>query len=203
MSPLEDRVLVARALAGDRGAFRDLIDRHAVRVHRLCYCLLRHHQDAEDAAQEAFLRAYRALSRVNPDLSFAHWLLKIAANHCRDRLRRRRRDLPIVDVRRWPEPAAPEPSASPPAADTRALLKQVERAVAHLQPDYREVFYLYHREGRSYAEMAAILGRPIGTIKTQLHRARRRVCDLVERPSGRTPDDGAAVYREIGREPRL
>jgi len=199
MSALEDRVLVARVLAGDRGAFRDLIDRHAARVHRLCYGLLHHHQDAEDAAQETFLRAYRALRRLDPDLSFANWLLKIATNHCRDRLRRRRRDLPVVDAARWPEPAAPPPAPSPTAGDTAALLRQVERAVAALQPGYREVFHLYHREGRSYAEMAAILGRPLGTIKTQLCRARRRVCDLVARGRLQAADDDAPVSQEIGR----
>ena len=80
MSPPEDRVLVARVLAGDRGGFRELIGRYAPRVHRLCHCLLRHEHDAEDATQETFLRAYRALARFDPERSFANWVLKIATN---------------------------------------------------------------------------------------------------------------------------
>ena len=193
----EDRVLVARVLAGDREGFRDLIDRYALRVHRLCFCLLRHEHDAEDAAQETFLLAYRALARFDPDRSFANWVLKIATNHCRDRLRRRRREMPIVDAGGRPEPAPPDPARNEPADEPAVLLRQVHRAVAALPPDYREVFHLYHRDGRSYAEMAAILGRPVGTIKTQLHRARRRVCRLVEHsgPAG----DGAAMDQEARR----
>ena len=180
MRDLEDASLVERTLAGEREAFALLLERHAERVYSLCYALLRHPQDAEDACQETFLRAYRALGRFDRRYGFAGWLLKIAANHCRDRLRRRRR-LPGLERLNGRGESIASPPADPARHRRDALLNAVRRALDLLPPVYREVFHLYHREGLSYAEMAEVLGRPVGTIKTQLHRARRRLCELVRR----------------------
>jgi len=179
MGQPEDAALVAQVLSGDRAAFGPLVDRYGTRVHRLCYALLRHREDAEDAAQETFLRAYRALERFDPQGSFMNWALKIATNVCRDRLRRRRHEGRAVPVAGAAEPVAADPPDPP--TDPAALLARVDAAVAGLPHDYREVFHLHHREGLSVAAMAEVLDRPIGTIKTQLHRARRLLCDLVRK----------------------
>jgi len=179
MTEPEDHELVARVVAGDRGAFRPLVDRHGSRVFGLCLALLRHRQDAEDAAQDAFLKAFRAIHRFDPRFPFPAWMLKIATNVCRDRMRRRRREPVPLEAAGMAEPAAaPAEEADPREADR--LLCLVGQAVEALEPDYRAVFHLYHREQRSYADIAVILDRPMGTVKTQLHRARRRVCSLVE-----------------------
>ena len=195
MDPPRDDALVERVLAGDRGAFRRLVERHAAAVHRICYGLLGHHQDAEDAAQDTFLRAYRALERFDARFSFRNWLLKIATNLCRDRLRRRRWQLSLAEYRPWSEPQAPAED-EPRFPTSGDLLHRVERAVAELPLVYREVFILYHQEGRSCAEISELLDRPVGTVKTQLHRARRRVCESVERMAEPREQEGTAFRSE-------
>jgi RNA polymerase sigma-70 factor (ECF subfamily) len=185
MAQTEDRDLVARVLAGEREAFRGLVDRYAPRVHRLCFALLRQREDAEDAAQEAFLRAYRALGRFDPTYDFPPWLLTIATNLCRDRLRRRRHEAAGLDADRMEECAVLVERPTEPSRDRARLLAGIDRALGRLNADHRAAFLLYHRERMSYAEIAAVLGRPVGTVRAHLHRARRRLGDLLqsEQPS--------------------
>ncbi len=185
-TPSEEAALALRASRGDRRAFGCLVDRHKRSVHALCLRFLRHPEDARDAAQEAFVRAYAALGTYDPALPFAAWLLRIARNHCLDLARRRGVRPPLVSL----ESAAGDgprdlpDRRSPPPEDAIAARQEAERLeaeVAALPERYREVIHLFHAEHLSYREIAATLDVPLGTVMTWLHRARAQLRDALSR----------------------
>jgi RNA polymerase sigma-70 factor (ECF subfamily) len=178
-SPLTgDAALARSASRGDRKAFGSLVDLHKRAVFGLCVRLLRDPEEARDAAQEAFARAYAGIDGYDPGQPFAPWVLRIARNHCLDVLRRRLPEAQRVELDAEPEGGAPREVADPAAAQgdeviaRRQLAGALERAVAALPPNYREVVHLFHVEHLSYKEIAATLEVPIGTVMTWLHRAR-------------------------------
>lgn len=163
---MDDRTLVEALRRGDPQAPRLLIERYQGVVFGLCMRMLRHRHDAEDVAQESFLRALRGVRGFDGERPLRPWLLGIAANRCRTALSRRAR-------RPAPTEAAEECVDHRPAvADPDDLATELEAAVARLRHDYRMVFVLYHEQGLPYDEIALALDRPVGTIKTWLHRAR-------------------------------
>lgn len=172
--PPDDRDLIAALKAGEPDAPRQLIDRFGAIVFSLCLRMLRHRQDAEDVMQESFLRALRGMRGFRDDRAFRPWLLGIAANRCRTalgkRARRRTFNAEIVD--------RPDPRR---AGDTDDLAAEINRALDQLRPEYRLVFILYHEQGLLYEEIGAALERPIGTIKTWLHRARAELAETLTR----------------------
>lgn len=181
--PISPDAAFARAAArGDKLAFGRLVDLHKRAVFGLCVRLLRDGEEAKDAAQETFVRAYGAVSTFDPTQPFAPWLLRIARNHCLDLLRRRVPAAAQVQLDAEPEDGSPArelADAETPAADlvleaaqTRVAL---EAAVAQLPANYREVIHLFHVEHLSYKEIASTLDVPIGTVMTWLHRARGRL----------------------------
>lgn len=184
--PSPDAALARAAARGDRAAFSSLVDLHKRSVFGLCVRLLRDQEEARDAAQETFVRAFGAVGTYDATQPFAPWLLRIARNHCLDLLRRR---LPAsAQVRLDAEPDEDAPprelaDAETPAAD--ALLERaqtrvaLEAAVAALPSNYREVVHLFHVEHLSYKEIASTLDVPIGTVMTWLHRARGRLRDAL------------------------
>ena len=186
--PTSPEVTWARAAArGDRLAFGRLVDLHKRTVFGLCVRLLRDGEEARDAAQETFVRAYAAISTYDAGQPFAPWILRIARNHCLDTLRRRAPqgsqveldraatdDAPATELADEREPAA---DAQLERAETRAAL---EAAVAGLPENYREVIHLFHVEHLSYKEIAVTLDVPIGTVMTWLHRARGKLREALE-----------------------
>jgi len=177
-----DAAFVRAAARGDKQAFGRLVDLHKRAVFGLCVRLLRDGEEARDAAQEAFVRAYGAVATYDPTQPFAPWLLRIARNHCLDLLRRRIPAAAQVRLDAEPEEGAPArelADTEAPAADTlleRAETRTVlEAAVAGLPPNYREVVHLFHVEQLSYKEIAVTLDVPIGTVMTWLHRARSKL----------------------------
>ena len=179
---MNEAAWVRQAVNGDMAAFRRLVETHHRRVYRLAYGLLQHHQDAEDATQEAFLRAYRALGGFDTSRPLANWLLTITANCCKSMLRRRsRRPMPVDGV----EQLEARPDPLPPTE----LTAEVSRAVSRLRAEYRAVFLMYHDHGLSYADIARAIRRPEGTVKTWLHRARAEVMTELAR-RGMVPTDG-------------
>jgi RNA polymerase sigma-70 factor (ECF subfamily) len=180
--PVELR-LVRDAARGDRAAFARLVDLHQRVVHGLCLRLLSDREEARDAAQETFVRAWGGLATYDPVNPFAPWLLRIARNHCIDVLRRRlpaARRVELDASQREgaePRPELPDPTTRP--ADEQLVgaeqASAVAVAVAALPPKYREVVHLFHVEHMSYKDIAATLEVPIGTVMTWLHRARARL----------------------------
>ncbi len=195
-----DEHLVSLSKDGNLDAFNSLVDRYQSLVFTLCYRQLGERTAAEDAAQETFLSAYRALPQFQGG-SFRSWLLRIALNHCRDELRRRLRRVPTrpFDTGR-PDDVAIEPqdpAADPAAAfEARALGPALERALAGLPPDQREVILLADVHGLQYEEIAAATGVSLGTVKSRLSRGRDRLRRILARHpelfprSGRLPDGG-------------
>ncbi len=169
------------AARGDRQAFGHLVDLHKRAVYGLCLRLLRHPEEARDAAQESFARAYAGLAGYDPSQPFAPWLLRIARNHCLDQLRRRVPEAHTVELDAVPE-EGPRPELADPAAprgddviERRELARALEAAVAALPPNYREAVHLFHVEHLSYKQIAETMDVPMGTVMTWLHRARARL----------------------------
>jgi RNA polymerase sigma-70 factor (ECF subfamily) len=173
---MTDAMLVRAVLAGDGDAFATLVDRHARACLRFAARMLGSEQDAEDAAQETFVRAYRALDRYDERMSFRTWVMSILINRCRTAmLHRRRRSARVV----LDEQAVGEASVDSDASDA-ALRDAIERALAQLDPDQREAFLLKHVESLSYEEMSAATGVGVSALKMRVRRACERLQVLLE-----------------------
>ena len=158
--------LVNHCLKGDQSAMLELVDRYKQRVFALCFRMLGHRQDAEDAAQETFVRLLRNLSKWDQDRDFEPWLFTIAANRCRTSLAARKRRPPPQSL------VAPIADRAPSTAGARQLGEEVDLALLRLRMEYRQAFMLFHDQELSYEEIAAALDRPLGTVNTWIHRAR-------------------------------
>jgi RNA polymerase sigma-70 factor (ECF subfamily) len=163
------RQLIRHCLAGDQKAMIDLVDRFRGQVFGLCYRMLGHREDAEDAAQETFVRALRNLRSWDSERDFEPWLLAIAGNRCRTALSRRMRKPPARSL------TEPVPDRVPDMQAARQLAEEVALALGTLREQYRHAFVLFHQHELSYAEIAESLQCPIGTVRTWIHRARREL----------------------------
>jgi RNA polymerase sigma-70 factor (ECF subfamily) len=167
------------ARGGDPGAFGRLIVQNERAVFGLCLRLLRDSEEARDAAQEAFVRAYEALPSYDAALPFTPWLLRIARNHCLDLLRRGKATPALVraDADQIARLELADPNAR--GADDALVLAEgqarLAAAIARLPDDQREALLLFHQEQLSYREIALVLEVPIGTVMTWLHRARQKL----------------------------
>ncbi len=177
------------AMAGDQAAFGELVAQYQHAVFNLAYRLLGDPQEAEDAAQEAFLRAYANLSRYDPERSFKTWLLSIASNHCIDRLRKRRLTwVSIEDEQMGPHPAlvSTEPGPEDALLDGERSAA-IQAMLAQVPDDYRTVIVLRYWYDMSYVEIAEVLGTTESAIKSRLFRARQALAHLLEQPASPSP----------------
>jgi RNA polymerase sigma-70 factor (ECF subfamily) len=165
-----DEDLVRRFLTGDRGAFAVLVERHERRVFNIALRMTGREEDARDATQDAFLTALRKLSSFRGEAAFTTWLHRVTVNACYDLLRKRRR-APLLDHASDDRPE-PEPPPAPDHADRTALSVDVQRALLQVPLDYRAVMILHDVQDLPQEEVSAILGIPIGTVKSRLHRGR-------------------------------
>lgn len=164
-----DAALVERCLAGDPLGMRALVERFQGIVFALCYRMLSHREDAEDVAQEVFVRAFRSLHGWDDGRPLKPWLLAIAANRCRTALEKRSRAPKASDFVEHAAESGPSP--------TGELAEELQLAIETLRDDYRTCFILFHQQELSCLEIAEIMGCPEGTIKTWLYRARRELAD--------------------------
>jgi RNA polymerase sigma-70 factor (ECF subfamily) len=180
-TPLDEQELVDRSRQGDLEAFNCLVIAYQDRVYNLCLRMLGSPQAAEDAAQETFLSAYRSVGRMRGP-SVRSWLLRIAANASIDELRRRRRQpqlslevpAPGTDPERPLEVA--DPAEGPERLALRGELREaLQVELLRLPPDQRLAVILCDVEGLSYEEIAASMGRSIGTVKSRISRGRSRL----------------------------
>jgi RNA polymerase sigma-70 factor (ECF subfamily) len=198
--PPDDRTLVTRAQAGDTTAFDELVRRYADKVHRLTYKVLRHDEDAADALQDAFLSAYRSLSRFKGDSTFSTWLYRIAMNAALMRLRKRREGMVSLE-----QPGDREGERAPlqiadwartPAEElvNVELRGALQQAVDALPEDLATVFWLREWVEKSNAEVAEILGISVPAVKSRLHRSRVALRDFLNRYfAERAAQDGRAA----------
>lgn len=169
-----DEALAARAAGGDRGAFEALVTRHRQAVYRLCWAATGNPADADDAAQETFVRVHRALPSYDPARPFGPWLRKIAWN-CGLTVRRDgNAGVPRVSDCDAPEPIDPAPGPEE-SAEGSEERRRVAEAMAGLPAELRTVLVLRAVEGLSYAEIASAAGIPAGTVMSRLSRARERL----------------------------
>jgi len=172
---MTDGALVKRTLEGDARAFTELVDRHAAACLRFAARMLGDRADAEDVAQETFLRAYKALEHYDAAQPFRTWLFSILINRCRtamsQRMRRERRLVLDND-------ALAEASLDAPQA-TLELRDELNRAIAALSPEQREAFLLRHIEELSYEEIMAVTGAGMSALKMRVKRACERLQQLL------------------------
>jgi RNA polymerase sigma-70 factor (ECF subfamily) len=203
MKGLSDPELVRATLAGSQEAFRELVARFERPVFGLIVRMVGDAETAEDLAQEVFVKAYRALATYDPARKLASWLFKIAHNATIDHLRRSvPESVPLEgddegrDLLATLSDAAAESPAA--AAERRAMARALERAIRGLRPDYREAVVLRYVEGQSYEEIAEALAQPLGTVKTNLHRARKQMAVALS-AQGWGPAAPAAETAETGK----
>ena len=165
-----------------------LVERFQGQVFGLCYRMLGQRQDAEDAAQETFVRVLKNLHRWDQAREFVPWLLAIAGNRCRTAIAVRRRR-PAADS--MVELLADDAPDERPA---QQLAEELHLALAELRPEYRQAFLLFHEQELSYGEIAETMEVPLGTIKTWVHRARRELIEYL-RQRGAIPETNHAVCR--------
>lgn len=166
-----------QARAGDPQAFAELVEAYQRPVFNLCYRMLGEAGEAEEAAQECFLRAYRNMRRYDPKRSFSTWLLSIASHYCIDQLRRRRLVVDSLEaLQPWEEPADEAPG--PESASARRESQEATRALlGRLGPQDRAVVILRYWEDLSTEEIAEALALTDKAVKSRLHRARRQMAE--------------------------
>lgn len=178
---IEDGELVASALGGSQEAFRELVRRFERPVYTLIARMVQDPGTAEDLAQDVFVKAFRRLDSYDPSRKLSSWLFKIAHNTTIDFLRRGapetvpletddddRGDLSAVLA----DEGSEDPGA---AAERRDLGRSLARAIGKLRPEYRLAVVMFYTQGASYQEICEVTGLPIGTVKTNLHRARKQL----------------------------
>ena len=174
----KDEGLAARAAGGDRRAFDALVTRHRRAVYRLCWAATGNHADADDAAQETFVRVYRSLPSYDPARPFGPWLRKIAWN-CGLSIRRSG-NAGVHPVAATDAPEAVDPAPGPEESATgNEERRRVANAMAALPAELRTVMVLRAVEGLSYSEIALVAEIPAGTVMSRLSRARKRLLDAL------------------------
>lgn len=182
---LTDQEIILLAREGRQSAFRELIDRYQRPVFSLIYRLVRDRELAEDLAQDTFIKVLNALDRYDPKFRFSSWVFKIAHNTALDALRRRE---PVMLSLDGSPHATTEDEATASAltavshdpspedhAVQRELGEEIEQGLAMLRPEYRTAIVLFHLEGLAYEEIAQVMGLPLGTVKTFIHRGRKEL----------------------------
>ena len=170
----DDDAIVARCLAGDVQAFGTLVERYQRVLYNLGLRMLGNPEDARDASQTAFLKAWEKLSSFDPRFRFFSWIYKITVNECLNQINRRRRIEPL-------DPRIDLPSRENAAAslEAREASERVQVALLQLTPDHREVVILRHLLEMSYGEIAGTLTIAEKTVKSRLYEARQRLCELL------------------------
>jgi RNA polymerase sigma-70 factor, ECF subfamily len=177
-----DSDLVSRAAGGDPAAFQALVERHRSMVYRVAYQFAGNHYDAEDIAQEVFIKVYRSLDRFRQDAQLSSWLYRIVMNACIDH---RRRHMPAAAAPFGEEAElrllnTPEERPGPEDRAYAGELGQVlEAEIARLPQGQRIVFIMRHHQGLKLTEIAEALGLAEGTVKRQLHAAVHRLRDAL------------------------
>ncbi|MFH1288479.1 MAG: sigma-70 family RNA polymerase sigma factor [bacterium] len=175
----EDIILVKRCLNGNNDAFVELVNKYKLQIYNLAYRLLGNREEAKDAAQEAFFRAYRSLNKYKIAYSFFTWIYTISINVCRNRLKDYKK-MQLIPLESHSELENDDLTAE------EILQKKrndaiVQRIINQLPKKYKVVVVLKYIRGLRYNEIANIVNLPLGTVKIQIHRARKALRELWDR----------------------
>jgi RNA polymerase sigma-70 factor (ECF subfamily) len=188
--PRSDADLAQDAVAGSEAAYRELVTRYATPAVNFVHRFVRDRGLAEDLAQEGFLRVYQRLHTYDPDRKFSSWFFQVLRNITIDYLRVNR--VPTASLDELQEEgnrgaSVDRESVSPEqAAEQGELAIAMAAALSRIRPEYRECVVLRYQEGLTHPEIAEILGLPAGTVKTQLHRARKELADILAESGWKT-----------------
>jgi RNA polymerase sigma-70 factor, ECF subfamily len=179
----EEAQAIERAKQGDAQAFQALYDRHKRRVYSLCLRMTANTAEAEDLTQEAFLQLYRKIATFRGESAFSTWLHRLSVNVVLMHLRKK--SLPVVSLEETTQGGEDDTPKKDFGADDLALAGSIDRlrlqkAVEDLPPGYRTIFVLHDVEGYEHNEIAAIVGCSIGNSKSQLHKARMKLRDMLK-----------------------
>lgn len=190
LASLSDQAVVALAKAGQDRAYRELLARYERPIFSLLFRMVRDRELAEDLAQETFIKVLNNIDRYSADFKFSSWLFKIANNVAIDHLRRRQIETVSIEGSPNAETMDAEKAtaitivsqAESPLEEleSRELGSAIERAIGQLRPEYRSCILLRHVEAYSYEEISEMVGLPLGTVKTYIHRARQELRDALE-----------------------
>ena len=179
MNELQDIQLVNACLSGDNKAFETLLNRYKNQIYSLLLRLLSSQPDAEDIAQETFIKAFCKLNQYNPDYPFITWLFKIAHNTALDFLRAKKPSALSIEDEDNPIEIRDSSAGPEETLENCQHRDMVERALALLPPLYQEILILRHRERMDYEQLAQVLGLSLGAAKTRLFRARVMLRDNI------------------------
>jgi RNA polymerase sigma-70 factor (ECF subfamily) len=173
-----EKRLTERAKRGDREAFAELIEIYKDKIFQLAYRMVGNRQDAEDIAQETFLRVYANLHNYDDSYKFSTWIYRIATNLCIDRGRKKRPDFSLDEEIEsgqgmdWYSRLSSNDKTPEEKLVTQELQETVQDAISHLAPKYRSIMILRYIEDLSLQEISDVLKLPVTTIKTRIHRGR-------------------------------
>jgi len=186
---LTDHDLVKLAQKGSEKAYRELLGRYQRPVFSLVYRMVRDREQAEDLAQETFVRVFNNIDRYDPAYKFSSWIFKIATNLTIDSIRRKEVPTVSIDGSRFATSAEDiaatvitvESGDENPEEllEARELGAEIEVAIGRLRPEYRQAIVLRHIEDRPYEEIAQIMALPLGTVKTYIHRGRKELQEML------------------------
>ena len=171
--------IIARARRGDADAFEQLVIAYRDQVFRLALRMCGNEADADEAAQEAFLSAWKALPNFRGDSRFSTWLYQLTSHAAIDLLRREKRQIAAEDIT---EVSVSDPGPSPQQQAERSETRQAVRdAMGQLSPEYRQIVVLRFLQELSYEEIGAVLKLPPGTVKSRLNRAKAQLKDILSK----------------------
>ncbi|WP_066059166.1 RNA polymerase sigma factor SigW [Robertmurraya korlensis] len=169
---------IKQVLKGDQSAYGEIVEIYKDKVFQLCFRILGNRHEAEDMAQEAFIRAYVNISSFNIDLKFSTWLYRIATNLCIDRIRKKKPDYYLdaevsgTDGLTMYSQVAADTILPEDEIESLELQETIQREITKLPEKYRSVIVLKYIEELSLNEISEILDIPLGTVKTRIHRGR-------------------------------
>ncbi|HKI48864.1 MAG TPA: sigma-70 family RNA polymerase sigma factor [Desulfobacteria bacterium] len=179
MTSTDESNLIERFKQGDRSAFEELVRKFQDRIYNLCRYMLRDPQNAQDAAQDVFLKAYRALKDFRPDASFYTWIYRIAVTTCLDYRRKSHREaLRSAPLTEDLPSNAPSPHQ---LYESREIAESIQIALQKLPDKLRAAIVLREIEGCSYEEIAQVLHASVGTVKSRIWRARNQLRRLLKK----------------------
>ena len=192
--------IIARARRGDAGAFEQLVETYREQVYRIALRMCSNAADADEAAQEAFLAAWKGLPNFRGDSQFSTWLYQLTTHAAIDLMRREKRQIAAADIT---EVSAADPAPSPQQQAEQSEQREIVRdAILQLAPEQREVVVLRFMEELSYEEIGAVLKLPSGTVKSRLNRAKAQLKEILSK-SGNLFGAGSVIHTETkGKEAR-